>query len=86
MEKLLVIITVSLVISIIGLQIAEFYEYEDHKKTWEAQYKKIGGKSSDLSLGRLKLDQLKEDSFSESKGRGLNLHGDDDYKYAPTEE
>jgi len=48
--------------------------------------KKIGGKSSDLRLGRLKLYQLKEDSFSESRGRDQSLYGDDDYKYAPAEE
>jgi len=86
MEKLLVIITVSLAISIVGLKIAEVYEYEDYKKAWEEQNKKIGGKSSDLRLEKLKLHQLKEDSFSESRGRGLSQYGDDDYKYAPTEE
>jgi hypothetical protein len=68
MEKLLVIILVSLVISIVGLKIAEVYEYEDSKKAWEEQYKKIEGKSSDLRLGRLKLYQIEEDSFSESRG------------------
>jgi len=41
-EKLLVIILVSLAISIIGLKIAEVYEYEDHKKAWEEQHKKLG--------------------------------------------
>ena len=44
MEKLLIIITVSLVISIVGLKIAEVYEYEDYKKAWEAQYKKMGAR------------------------------------------
>ena len=86
MEKLLVIITVSLVISIVGLKIAEVYEYEDYKKAWEEQNKKIGGKSSDLRLGRLKVYQLKNDSFSESRGRDQSLYGDDDYKYAIVEQ
>ena len=86
MEKLVVIIMVSLAIAIVGLKIAEVYEYEDHKKAWEELYKKIGGKSSDLRLGRLKLYQLKEDSFSESRGRGPSLYGDDSYKYAPAEQ
>jgi hypothetical protein len=41
-EKLLVIILVSLAISIIGTKIAEVYEYENHKKAWEEQHKKLG--------------------------------------------
>ena len=41
MEKLLVIILVSLAISIIGLKIAEVYEYENHKMAWEEQHKKL---------------------------------------------
>jgi hypothetical protein len=84
MEKLLVIITVSLAISIVGLKIAEIYEYEDNKKAWEN--KEIGGKSSDLRPGRLKPYQVEEDSFSESRGSGPSLYGDDDYKYAPAEQ
>ena len=44
MEKLLVIILVSLAISIVGLKIAEVYEYEDHKKAWEEQHKKLGAR------------------------------------------
>jgi hypothetical protein len=32
----------SLAISIIGLKIAEVYEYENHKKAWEEQHKKLG--------------------------------------------
>jgi hypothetical protein len=44
MEKLVVIIMVSLAISIVGLKIAEVYEYEDHKKAWEEQYKKMGAR------------------------------------------
>ena len=44
MEKLLVIILVSLAISIIGLKIAAVYGYEDHKKAWEEQHKKLGAK------------------------------------------
>jgi hypothetical protein len=44
MEKLIVIILVSLEISIIGLKIAEVYKYQDHKKAWEEQHKKIGAK------------------------------------------
>jgi hypothetical protein len=42
MEKLLVIILVSLAIFIIGLKIAEVYEYEDYKKAWEEQPEKLG--------------------------------------------
>ena len=85
MEKLLVIILVSLAISIVGLRIAEVYEYENYKKAWGEQHKKLGGKSSDLRLGRLKLYQVEEDSFSESRESGLSLHGDDSYKYAPSD-
>ena len=47
--------------------------------------KKIGGKSSDLRLRRLKLYHLKEDSFTENWGRGLSLYGGDSYKYAPSD-
>ena len=42
MEKLVVIIMVSLAISIVSFKIAEVYEYEDHKKAWEEQHKKLG--------------------------------------------
>jgi len=41
-EKLLVIILVSLAISIVGLKIAEVYENEDYKKAWGEQHKKLG--------------------------------------------
>jgi len=44
MEKLLVIILVSLAIFIIGLKIAEVYEYEDYKKAWEEQPEKLGAR------------------------------------------
>ena len=44
MEKLLVIIMVSLAISIVGLKIAEVYEYEDYKKAWGEQHKKLGAR------------------------------------------
>jgi hypothetical protein len=43
-EKLLVIILVSLAISIVGLKIAEVYEYEDYKKAWGEQHKKLGAR------------------------------------------
>jgi hypothetical protein len=43
-EKLLVIILVSLAISIVGLRIAEVYEYEDYKKAWGEQHKKLGAR------------------------------------------
>ena len=85
MERLLVIILVSLAISIVGLKIAEVYEYENYKKAWGEQHKKLGGKSSNLRLRRLKLYYLKEDSFTENWGRGLSLYGGDSYKYAPSD-
>ena len=44
MEKLIVIILVSLAISIIGLKIAEVYKYEDYKKAWEDHHKKLGAR------------------------------------------
>ena len=44
MEKLLVIILISFAISIVGLKIAEVYEYEDHKKAWEEQHIKLGAR------------------------------------------
>jgi hypothetical protein len=44
MEKLIVIILVSLAISIIGLKIAKVYEYEDNKKAWEEHHKKLGAR------------------------------------------
>jgi len=44
MEKLLVIITVSLVISIVGLKIAEVYEYEDYKRHGRNKIKKLGAR------------------------------------------
>ena len=44
MEKLLVIILVSLAIFIIGLKIVEVYEYEDYKKAWEEQAEKLAAR------------------------------------------
>ena len=44
MEKLLVIILVSLAISIVGLRIAEVYEYENYKKAWGSNIKNWGAR------------------------------------------
>jgi hypothetical protein len=55
------------------------------KRHGGSNIKNWGGKSSDLRLGRLKLYQVEEDSFSESRESGLSLHGDDSYKYAPSD-
>jgi hypothetical protein len=44
MKPVLVIIMVSLTISIVGLKIAEVYEYEDYKKAWGEQHKKLGAR------------------------------------------
>jgi len=65
-EKLIVIILVSLAISIVGLRIAEVYEYEDHKKAWKEQHKKLEAVVPIYVLEDLKLYHLKEDSFTEN--------------------
>ena len=55
MEKLLVIIMAIFVISIVGLKIAEVYEYEDHKKVWEEQYKKNWGQEFRFTSWKIKI-------------------------------